>query len=438
LFFQSSRIHPNLEKLSQLWPTNESSNLRRTALYLLLSLFWGTALAQEAIPPPVLDPAAKPASVKNQVDLIDVGLIVVGKKGTVRKDTVVKKNGKLYVSALPAFGYTLITGFAGTIAANGAFYTSSEETANVSSILTEPAYTQYKQILLPVQANIWTPGNKYNIQTDWSYKKFPQYTYGLGGHHPLSYGYQIDYSHLRFYQTIFKTIAPDFFVGTGYYLDHFWNVSEVTLPPGVAKGMTDFDHYGFSPKATASGITLNILYDLRRNLINPKQGYYLNIIYRSNFTFLGSDSHWQSLLIDARKYINFPGRSKNILGFWSYNVFAFQGNPPYLALPYTGSDTYINSGRGYVQGRFRGKNMMYLEAEYRFGILHDGLVSGVVFANAQSFSEPVSGKFETLWPACGAGFRFKLNKFSNTNVCVDYGIGLGGSRGIFVNLGEVF
>ena len=62
--------------------------------------------------------------------------------------------------------------------------------------------------------------------------------------------------------------------------------------------------------------------------------------------------------------------------------------------------------------------MMYFETEYRFGILHNGLVGGVVFANVQSFSEPVSGKFETVWPACGAGFRFKLNKFSNTNVCL--------------------
>ena len=309
--------------------------MRRIALYLVLTLLWDAALAQEAVPPPVLDPVSKPPSVKNQVDLIDVGLIVVGKKGTVRKDTVVKKNGKLYVSALPAVGYTLITGLAGTIAANGAFYTSSEETANVSSILTEPAYTEHKQILLPVQANIWTPGNKYNIQTDWSYKKFPQYTYGLGGHHSLADGYPIDYSHLRSYSTLFKTIAPDFFIGAGYYLDHFWNVSEVSYPPGVVKGETDFDKYGFSKKATASGFTLNVLYDLRRNLINPKQGYYINVIYRNNLTFLGSDSHWQSLLIDARKYINLPGRSKNILGFWLYDVFTLQGNPPYLALPST-------------------------------------------------------------------------------------------------------
>jgi hypothetical protein len=38
--------------------------------------------------------------------------------------------------------------------------------------------------------------------------------------------------------------------------------------------------------------------------------------------------------------------------------------------------------------------------------------------------------------AKGVGLR--LNKFSYANLCVDYGIGTEGSKGIFVNLGEVF
>jgi hypothetical protein len=395
-------------------------------------------MAQIPVPIKVLDTTGIRAldrpSVKNEVDLIDLGLKIIHKPN-VRKDTVVRRPGKLYLSALPAFGYTLITGFAGTIAANVAFYTSDDEKANVSSVLTEPAYTQFHQVLLPVQANIWTPGNKFNIQTDWGYKKFPQNTYGLGSHTSLADGYRIDYSHIRAYQTIFKTIRPDMFIGVGYYLDHYWNILQVDPPDPTA---TDFYKYGLTPTSTSSGLTLNFLYDLRRNLINPIQGYFINIIYRNNLKWLGSDAHWQSILLDLRKYIHLPGHSKNILAFWSYSVINLQGSPPYLAMPYTGSDTYINSGRGYVQGRFRGKNMAYFEAEYRFGLFKNGLVGGVVFANAESFAEPTNGKFETIWPACGAGLRFKLNKFSNTNVCLDYGFGLGGSHGIFVNLGEVF
>ena len=67
-------------------------------------------------------------------------------------------------------------------------------------------------------------------------------------------------------------------------------------------------------------------------------------------------------------------------------ILLFKGNPPYLDLPSTGWDSYNNTGRGYVQGRYRGKDLMYLESEYRFGITRNGLFGGVVFANAETVS----------------------------------------------------
>lgn len=82
--------------------------------------------------------------------------------------------------------------------------------------------------------------------------------------------------------------------------------------------------------------------------------------------------------------------------------------------------------------------MVYLKAELRFGITKDGLLGGVIFTNAQSSSELNSNKLEVISPAAGIGLRIKFNKFSNTNVCVDYGVGKGGSRRFFGNLGEIF
>ena len=164
----------------------------------------------------------------------------------------------------------------------------------------------------------------------------------------------------------------------------------------------------------------------------------MNVIYRPNLTIFGNTATWRSLVVDARKYIHFPADSKNILAFWNYDWLTVSGKPPYLMLPFTGGDPYSNTGRGYIQGRFRGDNMLYLESEYRFGITNNGLVGGVVFANAQSFTEQGSGKFEKIAPGWGAGLRLKFNKFSRTNVALDYGFGLGHSGGVFVNIGEVF
>lgn len=127
-----------------------------------------------------------------------------------------------------------------------------------------------------------------------------------------------------------------------------------------------------------------------------------------------------------------------VLALWCYSVFGLSGNPPYLDLPGTGSDTYNNTGRGYEQARFIGKRMIDLEAEIRFKISKNGLLGGVIFGNAESLSELGSNRFEVISPAIGLGLRIKFNKFSNTNAAIDYGVGSKGSKGFVGNLGEVF
>jgi hypothetical protein len=354
-----------------------------------------------------------------------------------KDDTTNYKVGKIYSSLLPSAQYAQQTGFVFTASSTVAFYTTDSTNANISSFVSSLNYTTKKQLFIPIEGNLWTKNNKYNILTDWHYDKFPQTTYGLGGHTTDADADSIDFSYIRLYQTLLKTVAPDFYVGIGYDFDYHWNIKEINAKPPSGPG--SYDQYGFSPTSISSGITLNFLYDARRNSINPRPGYYANVVLRNNFTFLGSDNNWQSLLIDARKYLHFPFKSSsNILAFWTYDWFTVSGKPPYLNLVSTGSDTYLNMGRGYIQGRFRGQDLLYLESEYRFGITNNGLLGGVVFANAQSYTEPTSHNFETILPGYGLGLRFKLNKFSKTNIAFDYGFGLHGSQGVFFNLGEVF
>jgi len=383
----------------------------------------------------LLSLTGRPQDAHDQADLVDIGRSFLKGAKTSRQDTSHLKTGKLHISALPVVGYTLQTGFAGVLSSNFAFYTSDQSQANISSILTSITYSQYKQIIFPIQADIWTKNNKYNIVTDWRYLKYPSLTYGLGGNSSPDSGYNIDYTYLRLHQAILRQISKDVYAGLGYDLDYFWNVKEVDPPIGEA---TDFQRYGLHSTERASGISLHFLYDSRRNQINPNNGGYASINYRPNFTFLGSDANWQSLTFDLRKYIRWPGSGRNVLALWSYDWFTTGGTPPYLLLPSTGWDSYSNTARGYIQGRFRGRNMLYLESEYRFTVLPNGLLGGVVFANAQSFSEQGSGRFEYVAPGYGLGIRISLNKFSRTNLCVDYGWGAHGSGGFFVNLGEVF
>ena len=374
------------------------------------------------------------AEMNNQFDFIDLGNIVFQPHKGKRQEKGTIKSRKMHISGpLPAAGYTLQTGFAALVTANASFYTN--ENANASSILSSFTYTIRNQIILPIQTNIYTKGNKYNVVIDWRYLLFPSYTYGLGGYSTLNDGYLVDFSCLRLHQAVLRELAEDMYAGIGYNLDYYWNIEELNPP---ANKVSDFQSYGFNSTEFASGFTFNFLYDTRKNSINPDGGNFVNLIYRPNLTIFGNTASWRSAIVDLRTYIKFPRNSKNILAFWNYDWLTVNGKAPFLMLPNTGGDPFSNTGRGYIQGRYRGANMLYLEGEYRFGITHNGLLGGVVFANAQSFTEQSTNTFETIAPGCGVGLRVKFNKFSNTNVAIDYGFGLNGSSGLFVNLGEVF
>jgi outer membrane protein assembly factor BamA len=372
-----------------------------------------------------------------QVDLIDIGERILNKNYVDREDVVKNKKGRIHLSAFPAVGYTLQTGFAGVLSANVAFFTSehNHENENISTIVTSVAYTAKEQFIFPVASSIWTRNNEFNILTDWRYLKYPSQTFGLGGYTQQDSSYTLDYFYLKLHQAILKKLAPNFYAGIGYDFDFFWDIEQVNPPPGEE---TDLDKYGYATTEKASGLSFTAKYDSRRNPINPQKGIYANILFQPKFEFMGSDENWQSLLLEFRGYFPFPKGSRNIMAFWSYNWFTLGGTPPYLMLPSTAWDEFSNTGRGYIQGRFRSMNMIDQEAEYRFVVSRNGLFGGVVFVNAETFSDMTTGKYEVISPGAGLGIRIMLNKFSKTNLALDYAWGTQGSRGFFVNLGEVF
>ena len=341
----------------------------------------------------------------------------------------------LTISVLPAAGYTLQTKFAAILSGNIAFFTSPDPGTKLSVVNANITYTQNQQFTIPVQSNIWLPGNEWNLTGDWRYMKYPQSTFGLGSNASLKNEAPMDYQYIRIYQNILKRITPGFSAGIGYNLDYHWNIS--------AEGLND-DHisdyilYGPAQKTVSSGLSMNLSYDTRKSIINPLQGLSAVTTLRNNSTWLGSSSNWQSLLIDIRKYFKIKGSRKQVLALWSYNWLVLGGKPPYLDLPSTGWDGYNNSGRGFIQRRYRGERMIYLESEYRFDITNNGVLGAVTFINAETFSGLHSKSLQSVQPGAGLGLRLKLNKKSDTNIAVDYGFGTQGSKGLSVNIGEVF
>ena len=368
-------------------------------------------------------------------DLIDVLHHLSNKHSHPHAAERTLKAKKYNLSFVPAAGYTLQTGFAGLVSANIGYYNDEGADAKISSISSSVTYSQYNQVIFPLIADIWTKGGKYNFISDNRFISYPSDIYGLGGKTDPNKAHTIDFNGMKFHQTIVKKIANNFYAGIGIYYDQFWNIK--VIDPKTRR-IDSIIQKELGNTEIAIGPTIKLLYDSRTNQINPDKGNFLNIVYRDNLQFFGSDNNWQSLLIDARKYINFPKGSKNTWAFWSYDWLTLSGKPPYLLMPSTGWDDQYNTGRGYIQSRFRGKQMVYFETEYRYKISRNGLIGGVVFVNVENFSGDLSQSYNNVLPGYGAGIRIKLNKHSGTNLCLDYGMGNNGSGGFYVNLGEVF
>lgn len=341
---------------------------------------------------------------------------------------------RFHNAPFPAVGYTLVTGIAAVFSDRMDFYTGSTQ-GKETDILSSVTYSQYNQIIAQSYADVWTRNDKYNIIGDWRYMKYPSTTFGLGGHTQYEDGYTIDFNYIKLHTTVLRYIAPNLYAGLGYYFDYFYKVREIDPPPGV---VTSFQKYGLAATEEGSGPVARLLYDSRINPANPYNGWYASVEYHRSLEALGSQGNWGSLQIDIRKYIKLREDNRNILALWSFDWLSAGGKTPYLLLPSTGWDDQFNTGRGYIQGRFRGSEMEYLEAEDRFAISRNGLFGGVVFFNVESFKKNLAPTFNDFEPGFGAGIRIKLNKNSNTNICIDYGFGLQGSQGIAVNVGEVF
>jgi hypothetical protein len=399
------------------------------AVYLVLTfiLVTGFVTAQT-------DSSALPAEIspknREEKDLFDL----FKKKKKILSDSIKSnKSKRLLVSILPAAGYTLQTGFAGIITGNIGFFAKNVADPKMSVISTSITYSQYNQIIIPLYADILSRTGKWEFVSDNRYMSFPSSIFGLGGPTDPNKNHTINFEQIKLHQTILRKVYKELFVGVGFYYDQFWNIK--VIDPQTRR-LNIYIQTELGTTNTASGPVGKLIYDSRKNQINPTQGIYANITLRQCLKEFGSNREWASLMIDARKYINFPRGSYNTLALWSFNWLTIAGKPNYLFLPSTGWDDQYNTGRGFVQSRFRGKQMIYAEAEYRYRISRNGLLGGVAFFNWQKYygnEKP----YEPFLRGFGTGLRIRINKKSDANICLDYAFG-NNSQGFFLNLGELF
>ncbi|HQZ24544.1 MAG TPA: BamA/TamA family outer membrane protein [Flavobacterium sp.] len=314
---------------------------------------------------------------------------------------------------------------------NATFLLGEKENTNNSTVYLIPYISFNNQFGIELYPTIWLKENSWNFVGEYFGLNFPQDTWGLGGDTPESNETLVDGKTLRFHQNVLKGILPNLAVGLGYQYDehHELEIKETNIDADIPKITTN--------KTISSGVSLPIVFDNRKNINNPQNGMYASATYLYNDKSLGSDTKWQSLFIDARKYFSIP-YARSVLALRSYYWTILSGETPYFDLPSTRSEPGTSSSsRGLQKNRYRSNAMLFFETEYRFNITQNGFLGGVVFANTTSASEYDTQNFNYWQPSIGAGVRLKFNKYTKVNVAFDFGISKDYAS-VYLKIGEVF
>jgi hypothetical protein len=410
----------------------------RSAGILVLLCAAHTAQAQ----PPAASPRAEqPASADSirTLDVSDVFHLVLHPDS----ERLAPQNSRRFIVATPSIGSKPSTGFSAGFSSTTAFYSGEPGTTHISSVSGGLKVSQLGQKTSGVKLNIFTPDDRWVIQSDNRLQWTSANIYDLGGDALATDALKLKYDYFRLNESAYRRVESGLFVGGGLNVSTHTNVE----PGGSASAIPDQAAYaaysaahGFAlGSQTSSGTSVGVLYDTRDNSINADHGVFANAVYRTYFSgFLGGDSTWQSMNLDMRTYLPLTHDARHKLAFWFLGNLVTGGTAPFLDLPETSFDG--RSARGYGEGRYRGEHLLYGEVEYRGALTSNGLLGVVAFLNTTTVDNLATGEklFDSMAPGAGFGFRVLLNKRSRTNLCTDWGWGKDGSRGFYLAIQEAF
>jgi len=353
--------------------------------------------------------------------------------------------GKKMIIAAPVIGSNPSAGFVMGAAGQMAFFRGDPSTTRISSGTASLTISTKDQIVFNVRFHSFSEGNRWLIEGDNRFQSTSQKIYGFGSDTPSSSALNTTFNFVRLHETISRRVAGDFYIGGGFLFDSHNDVEPATQsnPNWLTSPYIIYSLENGLPTGgqQSAGFGLNLLLNRRDNDISARRGWMVGGQYRVSFDgFLGGDSSWQQLDVDARAYVPLTTHGRHRIALWTYTSLITQGVSPYFDSPTTVMDKYGRSARGYEEGRYRGEKLVYGEAEYRGPITRNGLVGVVGFATLTTVSNKQTGEklFDSVAPSAGGGLRLLLNKRSQTHLCLDFAWGKDGSNGVYLAIQDAF
>ncbi|HAT1681592.1 TPA: BamA/TamA family outer membrane protein [Klebsiella oxytoca] len=219
---------------------------------------------------------------------------------------------------------------------------------------------------------------------------------------------------------VFRQLTGHAYLGVGWSLavQHAADTDEPQRLENTPEGVSVF----------SSGVSVALTWDNRDFVPNPRRGQAADIHYTHYTPGTGSDRRFDEYTLHYSRY--HPVTESGVLA-WEVNGDFTQGDVPWSMLPLLGSNRRM---RGYYEGRYRDRNVISGQLEYRQKLSWRHGIVGWAGAGtmAPSFRRLDNGRW---LPSVGVGYRFEFKP--RMNVRLDYGIGKG-SSGFYFQVGEAF
>ncbi|WP_076412302.1 BamA/TamA family outer membrane protein [Shewanella sp. UCD-KL12] len=192
---------------------------------------------------------------------------------------------------------------------------------------------------------------------------------------------------------------------------------------------SDIDTDILAQDSRSVGVNVMINYDTRDTVLNPSKGRVLQLDAAWYRQALGGKTDFESQSFLYSEYLP-VGRSGNVIAWQLHGRFT-QGDVPWDKLSKLGGGGHL---RGYTSGRYRDKQMLLTQAEYRLNL--PGRNGMVFWAGVGTVADKVSEfSSDEILPNVGIGYRFEVKP--NVNLRLDMGFGDGDS-GFYFNVNEAF
>lgn len=328
----------------------------------------------------------------------------------------------------PTLGYSPETGVEIGASALWLFRAKHDTTNRLSEVQTFSFFT------FNAQYGLWVDNAIYGDKDKWFFlgrsriQRFPLLYYGIGHNTPDEAPAVIDANYILLRQRVLRKIRPNLFLGPEIDYQQLFSVKFNQPHEGTPHALPTGGN-----GTTNVGGGLALVYDNRHNVMNVRKGQFGELSFLTYHPSAGSDYNFNSINLDIRSF--HPYRKNNVIAWQLYGNF-LTGNVPFNQLALMGGDMMM---RGYYQGRYRDKNLLSAQIEYRMLPFSFSKRWGATLFAGTAAVAPELGKFElnTTKLAAGGGLRYLLFPKKDIFLRFDLGFTREGP-GFYFFTGEAF